>query len=247
MFDERKIFFEYDLKYKIWRNIPRIVKTDCFGKLMQTELLERLIKNNVDIGNYILECYRQGGFAFIVISEDLPIEMYCRFSINFASKGFAHLCGGLKNTEGDYIQGILPTVVMDEKYEEFYIDSGRYSVINNRFDLNTISLQPGPHAIKAKETGIIGFTIAESIIVEPDVRFGWKYQWRAAPMVTTPIPECVLHGLIFNTDVFPKRMTIKTLQNAARICMSRNQELMNRPYPDSIRLHLAKRRNIDEF
>lgn len=247
MFEQKQIFYEYSMTYDIWINVTRISSGDIIGTMIQTDWFEYLLAQHEDFGNYILERYRQDLFSFIVLSENIPNKIKILLRLFPISKSFFHFCGGLKNAEGAYIQSILPTVVLDESHTELFIDSTCYTVANNCFNLNTITLEPGSHSIKAKETDIICFTIASNAVAGQDVDLGWKYEWQKAPIISTSISECVLNGLAFYEKSLSGKIISRNHEGSIQPCILRNQELRNRPFSNSMCSYLKKWRSFNEF
>lgn len=241
LYKEKKAFYTYDSLYSDWTEVPKITSSELFGKIVETSFFEFLAGRN-NLKQYVLEEYKNGIYSFLVFAEDMPENLYEILGCTIRIQGALKFRGGLKNAAGEWLLGILPTLIAEEKYKEVYVDSEKTPIINGCLDLNTLSLSLGEHSVKAKETGILYFSVVEPCTNKQLMNSGWTYDWRAAPLVSASIHDSVLYGLKFNPKLFPEKFISKKLEGPIQSCIARNKALHRKPFTNGIRLHVEKRR-----
>lgn len=245
---DEKVFYSFDYVYSIWTEVFSINNNNSFGKIIETSFFEFLSSNNKLLGEYLLAKYTNSRYSFLVFAENMPKEVYGILQCEVdRRRGCLQFSGGLKNAVGEWLLGALPTVIVKRRYKEVYIDSQRYSILNERLDLNLLDLVPGEHSLKAKDTGRLFFSVAIPCSKRKEIGLGWIYPWQTGPFSSIGNKEPILHGLLFNPLAFSKRNENRKPEGTLSFCLDRNKKLLEKPLVIGIKHHLDRRRRLHEF
>jgi len=165
------LLFTFNNAYEDYMEQKSIIQSEGLGILASSNFFysQKSLKDD-----YFLGIYDDGPYRFVqVLDKFIPkVAELLGFVSRLSNSCGINFLGGMKIAPMKWLRGALPILETEEL--ELIIDSNRYHSEDGMFDLNTITINPGPHYLQIpNRTGITIEVLGKQGIDEKE-NCGWE-------------------------------------------------------------------------